>query len=801
MSGEQEQVRVPVHQGTLVLRKHGKDTSRYFILYEDTLEYFKSHAESQSADVQPRGCLLHGDFHTIEVANDGVIFSHQDDWGVHLIAAEEGDMRPWCDAFAQILRATHTEGERGTWTRRAEAEGAEREPPKPAVLCEGWAQVEKKHGALAKRYFELTDECLNYYESDKDLDESRPPRGVIQFHDVESFRAAGWKFYFYIEELKKPVVLQVDNDSDFEMWVGAFQKVIGHTLGDKFVLEREEAAGDAPMCQGAFKLEVDGKTETKLVRLFEDRLEYAAWSEQADREAVVEKSIPTGSIKDIEIADDGLVLEVEGLGSMALRAAQQAPGGKAADLDEWVAAFSRVCKSESPSPARKSPERRQPPGQPAPDQGQVSLNPMELLIEMPRRSQVFLDSAVEALYQGSVSMSENGAARANYSMTMCRDRFLYFTKLSDASNGAQLKQVLASDVRKIVVLDDGFQIVLDAKTLELHDIKRDQMEEWALSFRGIASWRAQQPQSSSSEDRYTTDAEQCSVQVTTSGTAPAQLWASKMTPNHIHKHRVSFDDSGGNEDRARSHSPKYRFFVPRCGRIPPPERYRSPEPKKPSFFSSRGRQKLDGLHASLDPFVINTCRSSPQSTKLLHGSEQCFLTTGRQINDDHPLLVKLNGRDPEVQLPPSKHAINCLATKITGESPRIFELSPTGDRGRSCTSRAGSFTWTKITSSEDNGSPARCTPRQHVGGLPITAKVNEANRSLLARKDGLVGKITDPGRAGGSFRRASSQPIPGKITDAAREAQGWVRQGPHADSVRKYKDMGAKTYTRNKLWH
>eukprot|EP00929_Paragymnodinium_shiwhaense_P013012 TRINITY_DN120877_c0_g1_i1.p1 TRINITY_DN120877_c0_g1~~TRINITY_DN120877_c0_g1_i1.p1 ORF type:complete len:1304 (+),score=355.19 TRINITY_DN120877_c0_g1_i1:59-3913(+) len=238
-----------LHQGYLgVKRKRGLEP-RYFALYEDRLDYYKSEKDVDNGEVRGRVTLdeivqitpiQDGD------GEDGGISIQLEDQQLDLIAVESKDMRPWVDKLQDLIGEDKFSPHDDFYAIEEAAfpDKDEEGEQKSKILQEGVMGHDKK-GKITDRYFILYGDCLEYYE-DVDCANKQDPRGRVMVEDISKFDCVKGKgFSIYIVGEKKPLELRAKSADDYSQWYEVWRTLLEKSLASNFtVTEGDFPAGD-----------------------------------------------------------------------------------------------------------------------------------------------------------------------------------------------------------------------------------------------------------------------------------------------------------------------------------------------------------------------------------------------------------------------------------------------------------------------------------------------------------------------------------------------------------------------------
>jgi len=227
-------------EGSLGLQKKKGVEPRYFVLYEDRLDYFKSE-DDRNHEPDPRGCLKIADIQQLEEIEGGFSLNVLGQQST-LMALEAGDEEEWIHHIRRLLRQA-AEQANGSFKKKSKVNFAEElveithqytarptdsdgavsphgnahaslpDPPvsppaappaapppvntlnsKPSpgqlnmqVVCSGVLNVERKGKQVAKYFILLADRLL-YYETEEDSKApDSQPRGSVMLSEVLKF--------------------------------------------------------------------------------------------------------------------------------------------------------------------------------------------------------------------------------------------------------------------------------------------------------------------------------------------------------------------------------------------------------------------------------------------------------------------------------------------------------------------------------------------------------------------------------------------------------------------------------------
>eukprot|EP00930_Biecheleria_cincta_P069118 TRINITY_DN5689_c0_g1_i1.p1 TRINITY_DN5689_c0_g1~~TRINITY_DN5689_c0_g1_i1.p1 ORF type:complete len:1689 (-),score=296.83 TRINITY_DN5689_c0_g1_i1:115-5181(-) len=331
-----------IRKGVLGVGKKSGVQERFFVLNEDSLDYFATEQDFlDKAD--PRGHLSIDEIDKIQVDSEGsdpgftVVIK-----GGKTISLKSKDEKNWREALQKLM----------TGTAGADAEKA---------LHSGFLDVERK-GKLLKCFFALTPKSFDRYENVSEYESGKPPKGSMTIEDIERFETKDNGFTLVNQGDKRPVDFIASNETENRAWVKVFEQLVAQRLGDAFVAVAAGSGSETaaptdggttpttprdegrPICEGTLLIVKRGKEEPRYFVLYEDRFEYYSTKQdyqtggqqprgQADLEAISEFEVSTEGIMELMLGEKKLELKCE----------------SSKDLTRWTDAWKQTLDFESAS--------------------------------------------------------------------------------------------------------------------------------------------------------------------------------------------------------------------------------------------------------------------------------------------------------------------------------------------------------------------------------------------------------------------------------------------------------------------
>jgi len=338
----------PVHEGYLQWQKKKGLEDRYFVLYEDRLEYFTAEVDF-SLGKEPRGCIATCDIENFTVTDHGFtirVGGKDQEFVVPEGKEDDGDdARAW----AQALMARVGSSGGGRLTAEATPAGTpaptlgaatvpqDATPGAIASLCQGSLSVERK-GKMVQRYFILLEDRLHYYEDAETAHTGQDPRGCIMLSDILRFEEADGSFRLQSRNEKKFLEFHTASEQDLAMWVSGWSTALAEQLGEAFVLRNgkqqehrgssasvasalpapvpaadpnappdvaAQAGAERILLQGRLGLVKDTKLEPRHFILFTNRFEYYSTEEDYKAGVTPRGQVGLQDVRGFEVASEG----------------------------------------------------------------------------------------------------------------------------------------------------------------------------------------------------------------------------------------------------------------------------------------------------------------------------------------------------------------------------------------------------------------------------------------------------------------------------------------------------------------
>lgn len=462
MGEEEEEV---IFKGELGIKRKKGIEQRFFVLYSDRFDYFKSEAEIAEIS-KLRGSLNLADVESVQFLKGlrdpdfGGITIKLPDVEVELAFFEKRQFVDWRSAFDKAVPEDRfvADGQ----TNQASAKAAAASPaasPAPAgdaeaetrrVVQEGLLLVARK-GAEAHRYFVLFDDCLEYFEDLASKQKGQEPRGRVMLPDVVRFEAVKNDLSFSISAVdeKRPLVLKADGEQLFNRWLTKWASLLEQPLRDNYVV-MDSAPDDAEVLtvelvlDGPIGVVKKGSAEPRHAVLWKDRFEY--FNSQADfkNDGAPRCRIPLDQFQGFEHTDDGFVITLE---DRTINLAS-VPG---ADLSQWSKAWASI----GFKPTRKQAS-----------EGSGSPTAKE-------------NSTLEGyIKSGNIVMPRKGKQEQRY-LAISSDAVQIFNSLEEVTAGTYPRmRFIASEIKNVASNAAGFEI----------EMTNGQEVEFECSKGEIAKW-------------------------------------------------------------------------------------------------------------------------------------------------------------------------------------------------------------------------------------------------------------------------------------------------------------------------
>lgn len=327
-----------------MVKKKGVE-QRYFVLYQNSLDYFGSEKDFQDK-IDPRGHLSIDEIQTIQVDSEGFTLVIK---GGKSIALKSSDSKEWRDALQQLMQPSPAK-DSSTGDLQADAE---------KILHTGLLDVERK-GKILRCFFVLKPSSFDRYEDASEYKSGlKEARGSIIIEDIERFETKGNGFTLTIHGEKRPVALVTSNEADSQAWTQVFERLLAKRLGDAFVAMAAGSGSETatpteggttprdeerPVCEGTLFILKRSKEEPRYFVLYEDRFEYYSTREDFQRGGQEPRGqADLEAISDFEVSEKG-VMELM-LGDKDKRKLEL-KCQNVADLSRWTDAWKRTLDFE-----------------------------------------------------------------------------------------------------------------------------------------------------------------------------------------------------------------------------------------------------------------------------------------------------------------------------------------------------------------------------------------------------------------------------------------------------------------------
>lgn len=339
-------------EGSLGLQKKKGVEPRYFVLYEDRLDYFKTKEDAEASPNEPRGVLKTMDIQSMEASEGGFILNVLGQQS-SLVALEEGSREAWIDAIQKVLLSAKKKKGASprlsnvTFDEKPEVRTISKEPydghshDPPAVgteICSGGLQVDRK-GKLVDRFFVLYPDKLTYHESEEDFKARKDARGSVLLTEVQRFEELPHGFSVNLRNEKRPFQTSTSSTEELARWLSAWEKLLKKRLGQDFV--RLPTAKSDIVLEGVLSVVKKEKSEARYCVLCRDHFKYFIDESEFQSGGNPRCRISLDTVKSVEVAS-GLMLE---LTLLDRRIHLKADGQE--ELSKWQAAWSGALKSLS----------------------------------------------------------------------------------------------------------------------------------------------------------------------------------------------------------------------------------------------------------------------------------------------------------------------------------------------------------------------------------------------------------------------------------------------------------------------
>jgi hypothetical protein len=469
----------PILQGVLGLKRKKGFESRFFVLFSDRLEYFKSQEESRTRD-DPRGRLNLEDIQSIrfvQVGEGSGFIIHLEEQEVELCGLEdeldnqETTVNQWHEAFQNVLPS----GILGDVDPPATEERG--------VILEGELFVVRK-GNEVQRYFVLTSDCIEYYSDSAAKAAGNDPRGRVMLEDVTRFEAVTESLSVFIEaaDEKRPLVLKSASKKLFNDWAGHWDMLLSGQLGDNFVVTEDASEArrannppaDAPVVvaepspspgneahvviDGPISVVKKASLEARYGVLWNDRFEYFEADEQFHDGSVPRCRIPLdqfigfeeiGSQFKLQLQDRTIITEIVGNSSL---------------LRQWSQAWCAVGIGEEK-------ESQKPPADARAD-SVASSTPRSAT---PRKSV----GGTRFLKQGDVEIMMKNRGEARF-LAVTVEQLQVYNSVQDAITGVYPRmRIVGSDIADVKPFGKAFVVELhNAQQVEFQCGTQNEVTEW-----------------------------------------------------------------------------------------------------------------------------------------------------------------------------------------------------------------------------------------------------------------------------------------------------------------------------------
>lgn len=478
-----------IRTGPLGLQKKKGVEARFFVLYEDRLDYYTTE-EDWKSEGQPRGRLALEDVLNLEVLDDCESFTLALKQGqsLALTPIPGSEVKAWVVDLKPLLKSIPPPQEPKQSVVKIKSVASEREfaateDPRVSVstnVFKGFLSTERK-GKVTRNFFVLTTKSLDRYEEPADID-LKEPRGRMPMAEVERFEVLQNGFAIVVRGEKRAIELQAD-DEDRDKWLSHFERLLKERLGRDFVAlganGNQEAAAhesniaevadvpkDAPLpesddikCQGILTILKKKGDEDRYWVLYADHFEYFNQEEdfQTGRQ-------PRGraDLRDID------TFEESASGNLVLTLAErkfELRASSSKDSQRWAEAWRKaIAKVKAADSTPKT-------FTPTPD----------------------AKTSQGVLIEGMLQVTSGKRTDARY-LKLYSDRILFFRDASHSSSGDEPRaKVALKDVSGVQDAPDSVKIRIEDNSISLF-LDVPQGQQWRQHLLSLLIDRIEKPE-------------------------------------------------------------------------------------------------------------------------------------------------------------------------------------------------------------------------------------------------------------------------------------------------------------------
>eukprot|EP00929_Paragymnodinium_shiwhaense_P000984 TRINITY_DN101198_c0_g1_i1.p1 TRINITY_DN101198_c0_g1~~TRINITY_DN101198_c0_g1_i1.p1 ORF type:complete len:1402 (+),score=358.06 TRINITY_DN101198_c0_g1_i1:116-4321(+) len=492
-----------VYQGNLGVKRKKGIEPRYFVLYQDRLDYFKSEKEA-AGGAQARGRLTLNEVVCVEVIkgrdgiDGGLSIQLPSDQSLDLIAIEPTDLPPWLQKLKQLIGADKFtgDGEGGGSSpsqAAASAAGAASSPEAARkVIHKGVLSMDRK-GKLTDRFFVLWDDCVEYYEDEALFSKGSEPRGRIMLADIIGFQAAAGLTLAIGLEGRGPLEFRAKAEKEYQTWVDMFRQRLATQLGAKFVAAgakaagrqqappdvtpppspRQPTAGEEPIKAGIMSVIKKSKGEQRYMVLWEDRFEYYNSKDDLLSGSDPRCRVPLDQLLGQEWTDSSFSLQLEDRKI-------QIQGVKPDDIAEWRRAWAQVGGGPASSTVESTPSVKKQPSTPLQKTTAATGGGAGAAAGGAGGGKGSAPGG--ALRAGVLMLLRNGKPEKRF-VVVKQDRLELFNAKEDFDAGQEARGKIApGDIRGVKTDGPGFSVLLEGKHLAFKCAAKD-ADPWVASVK------------------------------------------------------------------------------------------------------------------------------------------------------------------------------------------------------------------------------------------------------------------------------------------------------------------------------
>jgi len=207
-------------KGELGVVQKDREDKRYFVLYDETFEYWTEQADYERG-IQARGCVNNTSVVDLENTSGGFIVNLENNGRLELRCKTSAELNLWRDQWREILRS-RPNSQQGYNNSSAPLASSQQKPAGvPGLIFMANLSIDS-NGGLKKRHFALFDNRIDYYAQASDMNSGRYPRGRILLRDIETvdFKGNGMELCFSDPDL--PRMALVAENTDLTSWNSAW---------------------------------------------------------------------------------------------------------------------------------------------------------------------------------------------------------------------------------------------------------------------------------------------------------------------------------------------------------------------------------------------------------------------------------------------------------------------------------------------------------------------------------------------------------------------------------------------------